>query len=97
MTPFRVKPVYDIIAIPKKIKSPLIQAPFVRPWILDLESRMTKDKRDELRKSSQGMVKKSRGKKNPHKVWVTLGHKCYVVKLPGHTIPFLKTHYGCTL
>ena len=63
---------------------------------------MTKEKRDELRKSSQGMVKKTRGKKNPNKIWVTLGHKCYyiyiyVVKLPGHTIPSLKTHDGCTL
>ena len=35
----------------------IVQAP-IRPWILDLESHMTKEKRDELNKSSQGMVKK---------------------------------------
>ena len=74
----------------------IVQAP-IRPWILDLESHMTKEKRDELNKSSQGMVKKTISKKRPGKVWVTLGHKFYMIKLPCHTIPSLKTHHGCTL
>lgn len=43
------------------------------PMIMDFQSYMSKDKKDQLKLSSHGMVKKTISKKNPKKVWVNLG------------------------
>ena len=47
----------------------------------DFESYMPKHKRDDLKLSSQGMVKKTVSKKDPTKVWVSLGLDTYVLMI----------------
>jgi hypothetical protein len=41
---------------------------------MDVESHLPKPKRDELKLSSKGMVKRTICKNNPNKVWVILGY-----------------------